>query len=108
VGEVASCDDNNVGGGVSGHDGGCGEPCQGVGHALCIGVPGPYPITSVVSCGWPQVTTFYCMWGPCVTDFRFFMNEYLGARWGEGRSIEVERTIHVGLSGELGVDARAS
>jgi hypothetical protein len=36
-----------------------------------------------------------------------FVNEYLGARRGEGRSIEVERTIHVGLSREMGVDARA-
>jgi hypothetical protein len=58
--------------------------------------------------GWPRVPTFYCVWGPCATDFVFFVNEYLGARRGEGRSIEVERTIHVGLSGEMGVDARVS
>jgi hypothetical protein len=108
VGEVVSCGENNVGGGVAGHNGGCGEPCQGVGHAFCIGLLGPYPIKSLVARGWPQVPTFFCMWGPCAMGFRFFVDTYLGARRGEGRLIEVKCTIHVGLSGELGVDARAS
>jgi hypothetical protein len=108
VGEVVSCGDKNVGGGVVGNDGGYGEPCQGDGHAFSVGVPGPYPIASVVARGWPQLPTFYCAWGPCTTDFRFFVNECLGARRSKGRSIEFERTIRVGLGGELGVDARAS
>jgi hypothetical protein len=46
--------------------------------------------------------------GPMCHGHQVFVNEYLGARWGEGRLIEVECTIHVGLSGELGGDARAS
>jgi hypothetical protein len=107
VGEVVSCGDKNVGGGVAGNDGGGGEPCQGVSHAFCVGVPGPYPITWVVAHCWPQVPSFYGVWVPCATDFRFFVYEYIGAQRGEGRSIEVERTIHVGLIEELGSDKRA-
>jgi hypothetical protein len=87
VGEVLSCGDNNVGGGVVGNDGGCGEPCQCVSYAFCVGVPGPYPITSIVARDWPQEVIFYCVRGPCATDFRFFVNEYLGARRGKGHSI---------------------
>jgi hypothetical protein len=57
---------------------------------------------------WTQVQAFNGVWGPCATDVRFFVDDYLGARWGEGRSIEFERSIHVGLSGELGVDKQSS
>jgi hypothetical protein len=65
------CGNNNVAGGVAWHDGSCGEPCQCVGRAFCVGIPGPYPIRFVVEHGWPQVPTFYCVGGPCATDFRF-------------------------------------
>jgi hypothetical protein len=60
-----------------------------------VGTPGPYPITSVMARGWLQVPTFYHVWAPCALDFRLFVNEYLGARWGEGRLVEVKCDIHV-------------
>jgi hypothetical protein len=101
VGEVVSWGDNIVGGGVAGHDGGGGEPCQGVIHALYVGVPSPYWIKSVVVHGWSQVPAFYGIWGPCNKYFRFFVYNYLGARQGEGCSIDVEHTIHVVLSVEF-------
>jgi hypothetical protein len=42
MGEVVGCGDDNVGGGVTGHDGCRGETCQGAGHAFGVGTPGPY------------------------------------------------------------------
>jgi hypothetical protein len=45
--------------------------------------------------------------GACAADFRLFVNEYLGAWRCKGRSVEVERAIHVCLGGEMGVDARS-
>jgi hypothetical protein len=41
--------------------------------------------------------------GPMCHIIQVFVNYYIGARRGEGRSIEIERTMHVGLRGELGL-----
>jgi hypothetical protein len=86
VGEVVGCDcgDENVGGGVMGHDSCHAELCQGVGHTFGVGAPGPYPIASVMARGWSQVPTLYRVGGPCAVELMLFMNEYLGAQPDRG------------------------
>jgi hypothetical protein len=105
MGEVVGGGNDDVCGGMTGHDRCGGEPREGVGDAFGVHAPGPHAIAAVMACRWPEVPAFDGVRCPCAMGVRFFVDEHFCARWGKGRSVEVEGAVHVGSGRELGFDA---
>jgi hypothetical protein len=54
-----------------------------------------HTLTPILSHGWSQIPALDCVWCLCASGVRLFMDKHLGARWGQGCSIKIERPVHV-------------
>jgi hypothetical protein len=97
------CGDDDVRGGLVGHDNVGGKPFQRVCHAFSVGAPGPYPIAMVMGRGRSQIPSLYRVKGPRATNVGIFVDEKFGTRRGSGVRLKSNATFMWDLAESCGL-----